>query len=37
VLVGGVASLSNLPVALGLPALFVLAAAFGARAVRRAG
>jgi MFS family permease len=37
VLVGGLASLSNLPVALGLPALFVLAAAFGARAVRRAG
>jgi fucose permease len=37
VLVGGLASLSSLPVALGLPALFVLAAAFGARAVRRAG
>jgi MFS family permease len=37
VLVGGLASLSKLPVALGLPALFVLAAAFGARAVRRAG
>jgi hypothetical protein len=37
VLVGGVASLSNLPVALGLPVLFVLAAAFGAGAVRRAG
>jgi predicted MFS family arabinose efflux permease len=37
VLVGGLASLSSLPVALGLPALFVLAAALGARAVRRAG
>jgi predicted MFS family arabinose efflux permease len=37
VLVGGLASLSSLPVALGLPALFVLAAAFGAGAVRRAG
>jgi predicted MFS family arabinose efflux permease len=37
VLVGGLASLSSLPVALGLPALFVLAGAFGARAVRRAG
>jgi hypothetical protein len=37
VLVGGLASISSLPVALGLPALFVLAAAFGARAVRRAG
>jgi fucose permease len=37
VLVGGVASLSSLPVALGLPALVVLAAAFGAGAVRRAG
>jgi hypothetical protein len=36
-LVGGLASLSSLPVALGLPALFVLAAAFGAGAVRRAG
>ena len=31
------ASLSNVPVALGLPVLFVLAAAFGAGAVRRAG
>ena len=37
VLVGGLASLSSLPVALGLPALFVLASAFGAGAVRRAG
>jgi hypothetical protein len=37
VLVGGLASLSNLPVALGLPAIFVLAAALGARAVQRAG
>jgi hypothetical protein len=37
VLVGGLASLSSLPVALGLPALFVLGAAFGAGAVRRAG
>ncbi len=37
VMVGGLASLSNLPVALGLPVLFVLAAAFGARAVQRAG
>jgi fucose permease len=37
VLVGGLASLSSLPVALGLPALFVLTAAFGAGAVRRAG
>jgi predicted MFS family arabinose efflux permease len=37
VLVGGLASLSNLPVALALPALFVLVAAFGAGAVRRAG
>jgi predicted MFS family arabinose efflux permease len=37
VLVGGLASLHSLPVALGLPALFVLAAAFGARAVRREG
>jgi hypothetical protein len=36
VLVGGLASLSSLPVALGLPALFVLAAALGAGAVRRA-
>jgi hypothetical protein len=37
VLVGGLASLSSLPVALGLPPLFVLAAALGAGAVRRAG
>jgi fucose permease len=36
VLVGGLASLSSLPFALGLPALLVLATAFGARAVRRA-
>jgi fucose permease len=36
-LVGGLASLSRLPLALGLPALLVLATAFGARAVRRAG
>jgi fucose permease len=37
VLVGGLASLSSLPFALGLPALLVLATAFGARAVRHAG
>jgi hypothetical protein len=37
VLVGGLASLSSLPLALGLPALLVLATAFGARMVRRAG
>jgi predicted MFS family arabinose efflux permease len=37
VLVGGLASLSSLPIALGLPALLVLATAFGAGAVRRAG
>src|SRR5215204_200689 len=37
VLVGSLASLYSLPVALGLPALFVLAAALGAGAVRRAG
>jgi hypothetical protein len=37
VLVGGLASLSRLPFALGLPALLVLATAFGARVVRRAG
>jgi hypothetical protein len=37
VLVGGLASLSSLPLALGLPALLVLATAFGARVVRRAG
>jgi fucose permease len=36
-LVGGLASLSSLPLALGLPALLILATAFGARAVRRAG
>jgi hypothetical protein len=36
-LVGGLASLSSLPLALGLPALLVLATAFGARAVRLAG
>jgi len=37
VIVGGLASLSSLPLALGLPALLVLATAFGARAVRQAG
>jgi hypothetical protein len=37
VLVGGLASLSSLPFALGLPALLVFATAFGARVVRRAG
>lgn len=36
-LIGALASLSGLPLALGLPALLVLATAFGARAVRRAG
>jgi hypothetical protein len=36
-LVGGLASLSSLPLALGLPALLVLATAFGAKAVRLAG
>jgi Major Facilitator Superfamily len=36
-LVGGLASLTSLPLALGLPALLVLVTAFGARAVRRAG
>jgi hypothetical protein len=36
-LTGSLASLSSLPFALGLPALLVLAAAFGARVVRRAG
>jgi hypothetical protein len=36
-LVGGLASLSSLPLALGLPALLVLATAFGARALRQAG
>jgi len=37
VLIGGLASQSGLPFALGLPALLVLAMAFGAGAVRRAG
>ncbi len=37
VLVGGLASLSSLPLALGLPALLILATAFGARTVQRAG
>jgi MFS/sugar transport protein len=37
VLVGGLASVFSLPLALGLPALLILATAFGARAVRRAG
>jgi MFS family permease len=37
VVVGGLASVSSLPLALGLPALLILATAFGARAVRRAG
>ncbi|HEV3476206.1 MAG TPA: MFS transporter [Rubrobacteraceae bacterium] len=37
VLVGGMASLYGLPFALGLPALLVLATAFGARVVRQAG
>jgi fucose permease len=37
VLVGGLASLFGLPLALGLPALLVLATAFGARVVRRTG
>jgi fucose permease len=36
-LVGGMASLSSLPLALRLPALLVLATTFGARAVRLAG
>jgi fucose permease len=36
-LVGGLASLSSLPLALGLPVLLVLATALGARAVRQAG
>jgi predicted MFS family arabinose efflux permease len=36
-LIGGLASAYGLPLALGLPALLVLATAFGARAVRRAG
>jgi hypothetical protein len=37
VLVGGLASLSSLPFALGLPALLVFTTAFGAWVVRRAG
>jgi Major Facilitator Superfamily len=37
VLVGSLASVSSLPLALGLPALLVLATVFGAGAVRRAG
>ena len=37
VLVGGLASATSLPLALGLPAIFVLATAFGAGTVRRAG
>ena len=37
VLIGGLAGLFGLPLALGLPALLVLATAFGAKAVRRAG
>jgi MFS family permease len=37
VLIGGLASLYGLPLALGLPAVLVLATAFGARAVRQAG
>jgi Na+/melibiose symporter-like transporter len=36
-LVGGLASATSLPLALGLPALLVLATALGVRAVRRAG
>jgi fucose permease len=36
-IIGGLATLYNLPLALGLPALLVLATTFGARAVRRAG
>lgn len=36
-LIGGLATLENLPLALGLPALLVLVAAFGAEAVRQAG
>jgi hypothetical protein len=36
-LVGVLASLSSLPLALGLPALLVVATTFGARAVRLAG
>jgi hypothetical protein len=37
VLVGGLASLSSLPLALGLPAVLLFATVFGARAVRWAG
>lgn len=36
-LIGGLAALSGLPLALGLPVLLVLVTAFGARAVRWAG
>jgi predicted MFS family arabinose efflux permease len=36
-LIGGLAALWNLPLALALPVMLVLATAFGARAVRRAG
>ncbi|HEV2743563.1 MAG TPA: MFS transporter [Rubrobacter sp.] len=36
-LIGGLATLWSLPVALALPAVLVLATAFGAKAVRRAG
>jgi hypothetical protein len=36
-LIGGLASLSSLPFALGPPALLVLTVAFGARVIRRAG
>jgi hypothetical protein len=37
VLIGGLATLWSLPLALALPAVLVLATAFGARTVRRAG
>lgn len=37
VLIGGLATLWSLPIALALPAALVLATAFGAKAVRRAG
>jgi hypothetical protein len=37
VVVGGLASLYGLPIALGLPALLVLVTAFGARVVRQGG
>jgi len=36
-LIGGLASLSSLPFALGLPVLLISATAFGARAIRQAG